>query len=166
MDTLKLSMVTARGGGISIGTETVNLRVVFGCPFTKAAAKVLGIEWLYNQEENGGLRGFTEHKTGISYKEADLSFKRAEGQPQYDMGISCPVDQIEVVREDNGNILKFRITVPIDTPEVTTYLTEARKEPCHTVAIQGKQKEFDFEPKEKKPRGRPKKDKKGDEKGE
>jgi len=163
MDTLKLSMVSARGGGILIGTEQVKLNVVFGCPFTKAAAKVLGIEWLYEQNENGGLRGFTEHKTGITYKDADLSFKRAEGASEWDLGLSCPVDAIEVVREDRGNILKFRVTVPIDTPEMTTYLVEARKEPCWQVVIQGKQKEFDFEPKEKKPRGRPRKDKKGEE---
>lgn len=159
MDTLKLSMVSARGISGTIGTEKVMMRVVFGCPFTKAAAKVLGIDWLYAQEQNGALRGFTEHKTGISYKDADLAFKRAEGQQQYDLGLSCPVDDIEVVREDNGNTLKFRVSVPIDSPEMTAYLVEARKEPCWQVVIQGKQKEFDFEPKEKKPRGRPKKDK-------
>lgn len=163
MDTLKLSMVSARGGGVHIHDKGVDLTIVFGCPFTRASAKVLGVDWLYS-ENGGGLRGFDTVDTGIRYNDADVSFKRADGQSQYDLGISCPVDNIQVMREEKGNQLRFRVKFPTTDVKMLGYLQEARRDPCYEVVIQGKQKEFDFEPKEKKPRGRPKKDKAAKEK--
>ena len=144
---LDLFQVTARGGGFAIQNEDVVLRVVFGCPLTLPIARKLKLDYLYDESSvPGGARRFKAHFSSLYFDNAEVNMFQDENDRAGGRILkTAEVDSFKVRQDDDGLLLSFRISVPITSVEMTTYLKDQRREPAPKFSISGRQKQLSFD---------------------